>query len=123
MSEMNAQELLWYVPNLLGNRWWVLCSVFAMPGAVLCFLYLVMNEPMSITLISRLLRMGGLISLGLTPLNSGWIPWSALLLAAGCCMSFVLSAIGWYVWRGEDVRTWVLRYMGVRHKRREDTTL
>lgn len=95
MTEANPQELLWAVPSAVGNWWWVVCGVLAITAAILCFLYLIMNERFSAVIFSRVLMTGGYIAIGMTPLNSGWLPWGVLLLSAGGAYTYFLLATNW----------------------------
>jgi hypothetical protein len=109
MSNDNAQDLLWFIPNLLGNWWWVVCAIFALPGAVLCFLYLIMNERFTIIILSRAIMSGGLVLIGMTPLNSGCLPWGVLLLSTGGCLAYFLLATNWCAHpdKWSIIRAWI----------------
>ena len=112
----NPQELLWAIPSATGTGWWLVCSAFALPGAGLCFLYLIMNERMSPLVFGRLMMTGGLIAIGLVPLNSGWLPYGVLLLSAGGFYSYFLIATNWCgrhdKW--DIMRGWWLKLVGPR---------
>ena len=123
----NPQDLLWAFPTSMGNWWWVVCAVFSIVGATLCFLHLIMNERFSVVMLSRLLMTGGYIAIGMVPLNSGWLPWGVLLLSIGGCYTYFLIATNWChrVDKWAIVKTWfakVLEWLaGPRsHSRRED---
>ena len=113
----NPQDLLWSIPSSLGNGWWLICSAFALPGAGLCFLYLIMNERMSVLVFSRLLMTGGLLAIGLVPLNSGWLPWGVLLLSAGGFCSYFLIATNWCNRHDklDIIRLWWAKVIGAGH--------
>jgi hypothetical protein len=95
MSNASAQDLLWSVPNFVGDWWWVACAIFAFPAALLCFLYLIMNEKFTIVILSRAILSGGMMLIGLTPLNSGCLPWGVLLVSTGGCLAYFLLATNW----------------------------
>lgn len=83
------------IPTALGNWWWLLCSVFALPAAVIMLVKMVLNHPLDALLVARIVIVGSLVMFGLSPLNSGWTPWACLLASFGGFMAAVLLATGW----------------------------
>lgn len=91
----NSQDALWIVPNALGPLWWIIASVLGWTGALLMFLYLIMNQQWSGLLLSRILIAAGLVCFGMAPLNSGWIPWGVMISSIGGCYVSFLIATDW----------------------------
>jgi hypothetical protein len=113
---MNAQEALWYPITVIGPGWWLLCSAFALPAAVLLFLTMIMNEKMSALLLSRVLILGSLVCFGLIPLNSGWMPYGVMFASVGGLLTTVLIATKWC----DRTDKWeVLRRLAPRRNRSE----
>lgn len=95
MSPFGWQDLLWSIPSGLGNWWWVLVSLIAVPAAFLNFLYLIMNQKGNAVLLARVIIFAGIVMLALTPLNSGWAPWAGLTFATGTLLTGFLLATNW----------------------------
>jgi len=89
------QELLWWVPSHMGNGWWVIVSLVAIPAAFLNFLYLIMNQKGNAVLVARCIIFAGIVMFALTPLNSGWAPWGALVFVTGTLLTGFLLATNW----------------------------
>ena len=92
---MTAQDLLWMIPSACGGWWNVLVSALAAPACVITFLWMVHGQRWSSLLFARLLMLGGFVCFALIPLNSGWLPWGALLTSAGGLLTSVLIATDW----------------------------
>ncbi len=93
--EMNAQDLLWKIPGIMGHGWWYMCSAIATAATLTMFLYMIMNQKFSGLLISRVLMTGGMLCFALIPLNSGWLPWGVLLISTGALHASFLIATDW----------------------------
>ena len=93
--EQSAQDLLWYVPAMLGHGWWYICSAMALASALTWFLYLIMNERMSPLLVARMTICFGMVAFALVPLNSGWLPWGVMITTSGVFYSGFLIATNW----------------------------
>lgn len=102
---MNPQDALWQLPNALGNSWWLICAMFSLPAAALMMLKLIINEPLSLLTISRTVIVASLVAFGMTPLNSGWLPWGVLLASVGGFMAAVLLTTGWCNRADQRIRT------------------
>lgn len=92
---MNAQDAVWFVPNLFGSWWWVICAVPAAIAAALLFVTMVMNHPFDLLLVARIMVVGSLVSFACAPLNSGWVPWGILLASNGGLLTSILLATKW----------------------------
>lgn len=90
-----GQEMLWALPTMLGHIWWYTVAVFAGCAAVTMFLYMIMNEKYSSLLLSRTAMCMGFVCFALTPLNSGLMPWGALLVSVGGLHASFLIATDW----------------------------
>ena len=114
---MSAQDLLWALPNKLGNAWWLLCAAFSAPASLGMFLYMAMNQPFSGLLLARLVIVASLVCFSLVPLNSGWLPWGVLLASIGGAYATFLIVTDWcgreHIWH--DLGAWVRRRMGHGH--------
>ncbi len=95
MTPQTAQDALWYFPTVLGPTWWLICSAFALPAAVLLFLAMIMNEDFSALLVGRLMIMGSLVCFSLLPLNSGWLPFGVMFASVGGLWTTILIATKW----------------------------
>lgn len=92
---MDAQTALWVIPNKLGDAWWLVCAALAVPSAFMILLKLVINEPFNLLTTARVLIAASLFSFGMVPLNSGFLPWAALMSCAGGLLTSVLMITGW----------------------------
>lgn len=91
----NAQDALWAIPTSMGPAWWMISSIFAGIGALTMFLYMIMNQPFSGLLVSRIILMGAMVCFALVPLNSGWLPWGVMLASVGGAYASFLIATNW----------------------------
>ncbi len=89
---MSWQETLWAVPSALGGWWYLLLAAISGPAALVMFAYMILGQPVGARLLARLLLLAALVAFTLSPLNSGWLPWGALLASAGGLMVAALSA-------------------------------
>lgn len=92
---MDAQTALWALPSKLDGIWWLVCAAFALPAATLIVVKMIINEPINLLTTSRVIIAGSLFFFGMTPLNSGFLPWGALLACIGGFLTSVLIATGW----------------------------
>jgi hypothetical protein len=92
---MNAQDALWYLPNALGHGWWYIVSGISAAALLTIFAYMIVNERFSRLLVARVLLAGSMLCFALVPLNSGWIPWGALLASLGCLHTAFMIATNW----------------------------
>lgn len=92
---MTAQELLWWLPSQMGNGWNWAVAAFAGPAVILMTLWMIVGHRWDALLFSRLLMLGSFVCFALTPLNSGWLPWGALLASIGGLLTSVLIATNW----------------------------
>ena len=92
---MTPQEWLWYIPNLFGPWWWIACAIPAAIAAALMFVTAIMRHPADMLFGARMLIVAGLVSFACVPLNSGWLPWGALLSSMGALLASILIATNW----------------------------
>ncbi len=92
---MSWQETLWSVPSGLGPWWNLLLAAVAGPAALVMFTHMILRQPLDALLAARLLILAALVAFTLSPLNSGWLPWGALLASAGGLLTSVLMATNW----------------------------
>lgn len=92
---MSAQDLLWWLPSHMGDNWNWLVAAFAAPAVILMTLWMIVGHKWDALLLSRLLMLGAFVCFALAPLNSGWLPWGALLASMGGLLTSVLIATNW----------------------------
>jgi hypothetical protein len=92
---VTPQEMLWWLPSTLGNGWNWIVAAMAAPACVLMLLWMVIGHDWTALLFARLVMLGSFVCFALAPLNSGWLPWGALLAAAGGLLTSVLIATNW----------------------------
>lgn len=118
---MDAQDALWHIPTEMGGAWWLICAIFALPAATAMLLKMIINEPLSLLTVSRVIIAGSLVAFGMSPLNSGWIPWGVLLASIGGAMAAILIATGWCNMKSQNmpfqhrVRQWMTAHIHARH--------
>lgn len=91
----SAQDAVWAIPAFFGATWWVIGGVIGGIGAITMFLFMVMNQPFSALLLSRIIIMVAMALSALVPLNSGWLPWGWMLSQIGGCLAALLLATNW----------------------------
>lgn len=92
---MTAQEALWYLPTQAGPWWNIGVALLAGPAVLIMFTAMVLNHPFNSLLVARILMLGSFVAFAMVPLNSGYLPWGALLASSGGLLTSILVATDW----------------------------
>lgn len=89
---MSWQEILWSLPSELGWKWYALWGAFGLAAALIMFFKLIVDEPFSALLVSRVIFALGLVMIPLCALQPGYERWIVVPYAVGGLLSAVLIA-------------------------------
>jgi hypothetical protein len=117
----NWEELLTFLPNLLGGWWQATMSVLALLGAGILFFKMIVDEPFSALLVTRVGFGVSLLLTALKPLQPGWGPWAEVLFVLSSLGSSLLIATGWChredqsVSMGKAIARWIIARFDAMH--------